>query len=79
MAIGAQETSAGYAWGYVDNYGDGSKKDFWIEDAIKPDGTSANLQYVDFVKVQMAMTGKAPLVGELSTEAGAPYDLNLTK
>ena len=79
MVIGALETSAGYAWGYVDNVGDGTKKNFWIEDAIRADGTPANLQYVDFVKVHTAMTGKGPSVGELSTEAGAPYDLNLTK
>lgn len=78
MVVGALETSAGYAWGYVDNVGDGSKKNFWIEDAIRADGTPANLQYIDFVKVQTAMTGKGPSVGEISTEAGAPYDLNLT-
>ncbi|OQP38679.1 hypothetical protein A4H97_18345 [Niastella yeongjuensis] len=79
MAIGALETSEGYAWGYVDNVGDGSRKNFDIDDAIRADGTPANLKYVDFVKVHTAMTGKGAAVGELSTEAGAPYDLNLIK
>ena len=77
MAIGALETSAGYPWGYVDNVGDGSKVDFWIEDAIKADGSPANLKYIDFVKVQTGMTGKGPSVGEISTESCAPIDLNL--
>jgi len=79
MAIGALETSAGYAWGYVDNNGDGSHLNFDIDNAIRADGSPANLKYIDFVKVQTAMTGKGPSVGELSTEAGAPYDLNLKK
>lgn len=79
MAIGALETSAGYAWGYVDNYGDGSKTDFWLEDAIKADGSPANLKYIDFVKVQTGMTGKGAAVGEISTEAGVPIDLNFSK
>jgi hypothetical protein len=79
MTIGAIETSPGYAWGYVDNYGDGSKKDFWLEDAVRADGTPAGLRYIDFVKVHTGMTGKGTAVGEISTEAGAPFDLNLNK
>ena len=79
MMIGALETSAGYSWGYVDNLGDGSKTDFWIEDAIKTDGSPANLKYIDFVKVQTAMTGKGAAVGEISTESDAPYDLNFNR
>lgn len=76
MEIGAIETSAGFPWGYVDNFGDGSKINFWIEDAIKADGTAANLKYIDFVKVHTAMLGKGAAVGEISTEAGIPYNLN---
>ena len=79
MNIGSIETSAGYAWGYVDNYDDGSKKDFWLEDAIKADGSPARLKYIDFVKVHTGMTGKGAAVGEISTEAGNPTDLNLPK
>jgi len=68
--------SLGYPWGYVDNVGDGSKVSFWIEDAIKADGTPANLKYIDFVKVHTAMIGQGAAVGEISTEAGVPIDLN---
>ncbi len=73
---GVIETSAGYAWGYVDNVGDGSKTHFWIEDAIKADGSPANLKYIDFVKVHTGMTGKGSAVGEISTESYVPVNLN---
>jgi len=79
MIHGGIDTSPGYAWGYVDNYGDGSKKDFWIEDAIRADGKPAKLKYIDFVKVHTGITGKGAAVGELSTEAGVPIDLNFSK
>ena len=75
--VGTIETNDGYAWGYVDNLGDGSKVNFWIEDAIKADGKPANLKYIDFVKVHTGQTGKGVALGEVSTEAGAPIDLNL--
>jgi hypothetical protein len=67
-----------FAWGYVDNVGDGSRPDneFWIEDAIQPDGSPANLKYVDFVKVHTAMNAAAGNLGEMSCEAGAPVDMN---
>lgn len=76
FAVGQIETSVGYAWGYVDNYGDGSKLNFWIEDAIQADGSPANLKYIDFVKVHTGMTGKGAAVGEISTESGPPIDLH---
>jgi len=80
MMIGDLETSAGYAWGYVDNVGDGTTPTtFSIENAIRADGTPANLKYIDFVKVHTGMTGKGAAVGEISTETGAPFDLNLNK
>jgi hypothetical protein len=68
----------GFAWGYVDNTGDGSRPDneFWIEDAMQADGSPANLKYVDFVKVQTAMNAAAGNLGEISCEAGAPVDMN---
>lgn len=77
MAIGAIETSAGYAWGYVDNFGNGTNLNFRIEDAIRADGSPANLKYIDFVRVQTGMTGKGAAVGEISTESCAPFDINL--
>lgn len=76
---GTIETNAGYPWGYVDNYGDGSKLHFWIEDAIQADGSPANLQHIDFVKVHTAMVAKGSAVGEVSTEAGVPIDLNFNQ
>lgn len=76
FAVGDIETSVGYPWGYVDNYGDGSKKDFWIEDAMQADGSPAKLKYIDFVKVHTGMTGKGAAVGEISTESGPPIDLH---
>ncbi len=80
MLIGNLETSPGYAWGYVDNYGDGSRPnyEFWIEDAMDAKGNKVNLKYIDFVKVHTAMTGKGAAVGEISTEADIPTDLNFS-
>ena len=78
MEIGELETSAGYDWGYVDNYGTtGQNSVFDIGNAIQQDGSSVKLEYIDFVKVHTAMLGKGSAVGEISTEAGSPYDYHL--
>jgi hypothetical protein len=80
MTIGSLETCPGYGWGYVDNYGDGTAatiSSFDIDNAIQADGSSADLKYIDFVKVHTAMTGKGDAVGEISCEAGAPIDKHL--
>jgi hypothetical protein len=68
----------GFAWGYADNFGDGSKpnNEFSIEDAMQMDGSPANLKYIDFVKVHTAMNAAAGNLGEISCEVGAPIDLN---
>jgi hypothetical protein len=66
-------------WGYVDNYNSDSSRpmnEFWIEDAIQADGSSANLKHIDFVKVHTGMAGKGAAVGEISTEPGCPTDMN---
>ncbi|MDR2848689.1 MAG: hypothetical protein LBV39_06240 [Bacteroidales bacterium] len=78
---GTTEVSPCFSWGYVDNISSGNpdRADgalFWIEDAVQADGTAANLQYIDFVKVQTAATGKAVASGDVSTEAYPPVDLN---
>lgn len=67
-----------FAWGYVDNFGDGSRpnNEFWIEDAMQADGSPANLKYVDFVKVHTGMNVTAGYLGEISCEAGVPADMN---
>ncbi|MDR0667657.1 MAG: hypothetical protein LBF90_03445 [Prevotellaceae bacterium] len=69
-----------YEWGYVDGYNTSPLRSttghFWLEDAIQADGSPANLQYIDFVKVHTAINARTQNVGEISTEARMPYDLN---
>ena len=71
-----------YAWGYADNLGEDSEGGnadettedtavgcgFDIANAVAADGTAAELQYIDFVKVQSAINGFDRSMGELSTE-----------
>lgn len=61
-----------FAWGYADN---ASTQDtveginrFRIADAVTPDGQSAGLTQVDFIKVQTGVNDCRPGIGELSTE-----------
>jgi len=74
-----------YAWGYVDNYSEldmlGSRdtNHFRISDAVKYDGSPANLKYIDFVKVQNALNAKSGWLGEISTEVCGIYDHNLNR
>jgi PKD repeat protein len=76
---GSIEVSACYEWGYADNISSNDSRlssQFWLEDAIHLDGSPANLQYIDFIKVHTATTGKGAAVGEISTEPVLPVDLN---
>jgi hypothetical protein len=76
---GGLEVAMCYNWGYVDNNSSDNSRPsnlFWIEDAIQVDGSSVSLQYIDFVKVHTATTGKGAAVGEVSTEGFLPIDLN---
>ena len=64
-----------YDWGYADNYGsdfiegsEGKMGYYHIQQARTWDGKEANLQYIDFVKVQTAQTGWTPNLGDISTE-----------
>lgn len=63
-----------YEWGYADNLGDlidgpaGKMGYYRISDARTWDGQPANLEYIDFVKIQTAQTGSTPNLGEISTE-----------
>ena len=60
-----------YDWGYADNLGSdhqGRVGYFSISKARTWDGQPANLEYIDFVKVQTAQTGSTPNLGEISTE-----------
>ncbi|MEA4918276.1 PKD-like domain-containing protein [Proteiniphilum sp.] len=75
MNEGGIITNPGYDWGYVDNVN--SRTGFYIEDAVQADGTPANLKYIDFVKVHTGMNVDAKILGEVSTETSAAFDLHL--
>lgn len=68
-----------FDWGYADNGG----KDYFkneaffagapmcylkLSNARRADGSPANLDYINFVKVQTGQTGASPNLGEISTE-----------
>lgn len=64
-----------YAWGYADNLGEdyiegtrGRMGYYDIRRARTWDGKPAELEYIDFVKVQTAITGHTPNLGDASTE-----------
>ena len=80
-----------YAWGYADNFNStdmlpdvatGITKGcnhFKISDAVTYDDQPANLQYIDFVKVQTGLNAKSGWLGEVSTEVFRVIDYNLVK
>lgn len=74
-----------YGWGYVDNFNEtdmlGSKdtNHFKISNAVRYDGSPANLKYIDFVKVQNALNASSGWLGEVSTEVCGIFDYNLKK
>jgi hypothetical protein len=73
-------TNTGYDWGYVDNIGSGdaySSIGFRISDAIQADGTPVDLRYIDFVRVQTAVSAHADSLGEISTETGLAFDFSM--
>lgn len=72
-------TSAPFKWGYADNAGEDSEmveingrmlqmNHFRISDAVMADGQPANLEYIDFIKVQTAVNVDSGWLGELSTD-----------
>lgn len=78
-----------YDWGYADNFGNdttpgdgtptlsGNHNYFDLSNAVYPDGTPANLKYVDFIKVQSGVNGKSGWLGEISTEVLGIIDLHI--
>ena len=72
-----------YDWGYADNLGDlmdgpaGKMGYYKISNARTWDGKPANLEYIDFVKIQTAQTGSTPNLGEISTEVYYISDYHL--
>jgi hypothetical protein len=71
---GTQLRAAAGGWGYVDILGN---ERFRISDAVQADGSPANLDYIDFVKVQNAVYEMAGAFGEISCETGVPFDLSI--
>jgi hypothetical protein len=61
-------------WGYADVYDDQKVS---ISNAIQVDGTPADLPFVDFVKIVTAVHHGYDDLGEISTEAGTPMDVNI--
>ena len=72
-----------YDWGYADNLGDfidgpaGKMGYYRISNARTWDGQPANLEYIDFIKIQTAQTGSTPNLGEISTEVYYISDYHL--
>ncbi len=78
--VNKQWVSEPYGWGYADNFGSDmlsvggnpqagpAKVYFEIDNAVNPDGTAAELEYVDFVRVQTGVMAQAGTLGEISTE-----------
>ncbi|MBR5735707.1 MAG: cell surface protein [Bacteroidales bacterium] len=82
---GAYWVNPPYAWGYVDNFNEVDMLDskdtnhFKISNAVRYDGSPANLEYIDFVKVQNALNASSGWLGEVSTEVCGIFDHNLQK
>lgn len=77
-----------FDWGYSDNMGSdnlggdaidgaGQRNGFLIENAMYPDLSGINLQYIDFIKVQTGVNAKAGWLGENSTEVFGFIDLSI--
>lgn len=78
-----------YDWGYADNMGSdrlkgndsedgsGQRNGFKIANAIYPDGSPVDLQYVDFIKVQVGVNAKSGWLGEISTEVFSFQDYSM--
>lgn len=69
-----------YDWGYADNYNEVDYTDssnlFTLSRAMRFDGKSAELKYIDFVKVQNGINFKCGWLGEVSTEVCGFTDIN---
>ena len=79
-----------YDWGYVDNFSpidrlttdenvsaDINANHFKISNAIDSDGKAVNLEFIDFVKVQVGVNAKSGWLGEVSTEVCGFYNYKL--
>lgn len=57
--------------------GSGQRNGFKIANAIYPDGSPVDLQYVDFIKVQVGVNAKSGWLGEISTEVFSFQDYSM--
>ncbi|MBO4800344.1 MAG: hypothetical protein J5545_00505 [Bacteroidaceae bacterium] len=64
-----------YDWGYADNLGSdftdgpaGKMNYFRFSNARAWDGQPAELEYIDFIRIQTAQTGSTPNLGDISSE-----------
>ena len=86
---GSYWVNAEYDWGYADNFSpidrltddanagaEANANHFRISDAIDANGKHKDLEYIDFVKVQVGVNAKSGWLGELSTEVLGFYDYN---
>lgn len=71
--ITGQWRNEAFEWGYADNFGTDFQKAtsanlFRISDAVTTTNEEADLEAIDFVKVQTGVNGSAGILGENSTE-----------
>ena len=59
--------------------GDSQRTGFRISNAMYADGTPANLAFIDFVKVQVAVQATSGALGEISTEVCRFQDLSIAE
>ena len=65
-----------FGYGYVDNLPNSPENSgFDIDWAVNADGSPANLESIDFIRIQNGVIGCNNLTGELSTEVSAIYNL----
>ncbi len=89
---GSYWVNAEYDWGYADNFSsidrltgdanaaaDANANHFKISNAIDFECQPIVLEFIDFVKVQVAVNTKSGWLGEVSTEVFGFYDYNMKK
>lgn len=81
-----------FDWGYADNFSPIDRltdddnynaapadNHFKISNAVTFDGKTADLKYIDFVKIQVALNQQCGWIGEVSTEVFGVKDFNMSK
>ncbi len=89
---GSYWINAEYDWGYADNFSSTDRltiednavaganaNHFKISNAIDFEGQTIDLEFIDFVKVQVGVNAKSGWLGEVSTEVFGFYDYNMKK